>query len=304
MILGIPRLGIYSKAIKRFFEKLGCEVVMPPKVSRDIIMRGVMNSPDMQCFPFKATLGQEIYNLEHGATDLVMFSSCGQCRFKHYHQLQEHTLKELGYKFTMHALRIDNFVPKLMEITGAPFEDVIKAMLPVPMEMEDIERRTYKNDGSLRIGIIGEVYTCWETDINFDIVSKLQKLGANVHMSITLSEFAKKAFHLDWFDKREEKSEAKKLLTEEVGGHGFHSICNTIHYGKLGFDGVIHLMPLSCLPECVVEVLVDYEADRYGLALYRFPIDESLFEIGMQTRLQTFVSMLKRKKKHEALSRH
>ncbi|GAJ24571.1 unnamed protein product [marine sediment metagenome] len=84
MILGLPRLGIYSLILKGFFESLGCQVVQPSKVSSDIIRLGVMNSADMICFPFKVTLGQEIYNLEHGATDLITFTTHGRCRFKHY----------------------------------------------------------------------------------------------------------------------------------------------------------------------------------------------------------------------------
>jgi predicted nucleotide-binding protein (sugar kinase/HSP70/actin superfamily) len=89
-----------------------------------------------------------------------------------------------------------------------------------------------------------------------------------------------------------------------MGGHGFESIYNTIFYGKHGFDGVIHLMPLSCMPESTVEVLVDQMAHKYEIPLYRFPIDENNFEAGFNTRLETFVSMLRRKKKNEVLSRH
>ena len=46
-------------------------------------------------------------------------------------------------------------------------------------------------------------------------------------------------------------------------GHGFfHSIYNTIWYGKNGFDGIIHLLPLSCMPESTVETIVDQLALR------------------------------------------
>lgn len=298
-VLGLPRLGIYSSGMKNFFEQMGCKVVMPSKVSQEIIKPGVMNSSDMMCYPYKVTLGQAIWCLEHGATDLVMFDSHGLCRFKHYHQLQEQTLKNLGYRFKMHTFTWENFFPGLMRITGASFFKVMKAGIQIPFQMEEIERRAYARNGNspIRVGIVGEFYTMIEPDINFDIVRKLQEMGVAVHVSITLSELIKKAFKLDYFEKREAKREAKELLTEEIGGHGFHSIYNTIWYAKLGFDGVIHLLPLSCMPESTVEVLVDQVAQKYGVALYRFPIDENNFEQGFQTRLETFVSMLKRKKK-------
>jgi len=50
------------------------------------------------------------------------------------------------------------------------------------------------------------------------------------------------------------------------------------------------------MPESTVEPLVDIVAEKYGIALYRFPIDEASFETGVNTRLETFVSMLKRRK--------
>lgn len=301
MRLGIPRLGIYSKAIHQFFSELGVEVVMPHKVTPDITKMGVMHTADMLCYPAKVTLGEHIYNLDHGATDLIFFSTCGLCRFKHYWQIHELVLQKLGYKFRMHILTLTNFVPKLMEVTGASFDDVIKAIIQMSPKVIDIDSRTYNNDNNhdIKIGIIGEFYTCVETDINFDIVSRLQKLGVTVHNSMTLSHFIEKAVKLDFFDKREEKAESWRLLSDEIGGHGRDSIYNVAWYARHGFDGVIHLMPLSCMPESTVEPFLDYISEKDGIALYRFPIDESMFEVGFETRLSTFVSMLRRKKKLE-----
>ena len=51
------------------------------------------------------------------------------------------------------------------------------------------------------------------------------------------------------------------------------------------------------MPKSAVETIVDHFAQKYGIPLYRFPIDESAFEVGFDTRLETFVSMLKRKRR-------
>lgn len=303
-VIGLPRLGIYSQTIKEFFEGLGCKVVMPNKVSQEIINPGVMNSAEMICWPYKTTLGQEIWNLEHGATDLVMLSTHGRCRFKHYHQLQEQTLRSLGYEFRMHTLSTRNFILELMKLTGASPFRLVKAMLGALSQIKEVERRVYHTNSadSLRIGIVGEVYTVWETDINFDLVRKLQRMGVDVHVSLTLSHFLKHALKLDFFEKRSEKKEAKQLLSEELGGHGFASIYNSLYYARHSFDGIIHLLPLSCMPESTVESLINNVAEKYEVPLYRFALDESNFEQGFTTRLSTFVSMLKRKKKSVVLS--
>ncbi|GAI67062.1 unnamed protein product [marine sediment metagenome] len=162
-------------------------------------------------------------------------------------------------------------------------------------EIKVIEERAYRflPTRPLKIGIVGEIGTALEPDINFDIVKKLQRLGANVDMSLTLTDYWKESTERGG---KEDIKEARKLLSQELGGHGFQSICNTIYYGKNHYDGVIHILPLSCLPEGTVEVIVNYVADKYGIPLYRFPIDESNFEVGFDTRLSTFCSMLKRRK--------
>lgn len=297
-VTGLPRLGIYSDAIKGFFEKLGCQVVMPPKITPDIIKAGVMNSSDMICYPFKVTLGQEVYNLEHGATDLIMFGSYGQCRFKHYGRLQEHTLRRLGYKFTMHHIKGLDFMWKLPRIMGASPPEILLAMAAIPSLAKQVEHRRYDwaYSNSIRIGIVGEFYTMLEEDINFDLVNKLQQMGVAVHVSIKLSDFIRKWLRLDLFDKRWEKRKARALLGDLIGGHGFHSIYNSLYYARQGFDGIIHVQPLSCMPESTVEPLVNYVAEEYGVPLYRFNFDETGFEAGFNTRLETFVSMLKRRK--------
>lgn len=295
MKLGIPRFGLYSTTIKSFLESLGVEVIMPTKITREMIKAGAANSSDFMCFPFKYTLGQEIYCLEQGATDLLFYNSCGVCRLKHYHQIQELTLKELGYHFKMNVLTRKNLLKMIAQLGRISRFQAFRRLKKVYSEIKAIEGRAYRflPTRPLKIGIVGEIGTMLEPDINFDIVRKLQRLGANVHMSLTITDYLSENTARGG---KEDIKEAKKLLSQELGGHGFQSICNTIYYGKKGYDGILHVLPLSCMPESTVEPLVDYVADKYSIPLYRFPIDESNFEAGVNTRLETFVSMLKRRK--------
>lgn len=288
-------MGIYSELLRGLFEGFGHKIVMPTRVTQEMIKLGVMSSSDFMCFPFKATLGQQIWALENGATDLVTWNNCGICRAKHYPELEEITLRSLGYKFNMHIITRKTLRKALKEFAGLSVFQAMKKFRTMLSQMRTIEENYYHfpSNGQLKIGLVGEVYTMWEQDINFDIVRKLKRMGVDVDMSITLSDF--------WEHKvikgKEEEKEGRKLLSQELGGHGFESICNTIWYGKNNYDGVIHLMPLSCMPESTVEILVDMVAEKYQISLYRFPIDESAFEIGFDVRLFTFVSMLMRKKR-------
>ena len=294
MRLGLPRFGLYSNAVKSFLESMGVEVIMPAKISREMIKLGVANSSDMMCFPYKVTLGQQIWALEQGATDLIMFNSCGLCRMKHYYQLQKQALEVLGYSFKMHEITKKNMKMMIKRLLGISTLKAYSRFRGLYSRIEEIEKAAYRfsDDRKLKIGIVGEIYTILEPDINFDIVRKLQRRGANVHISLTLTDYLKH----DTERGKEEAKESTKLLSQDLGGHGIQSICNTIWYARNGYDGVIHLMPLSCMPESTVETLVDHVAEKYNVPLYRFPIDENNFEAGVNTRLETFVSMLRRRK--------
>ncbi len=292
-VIGIPRFGAYSTMMKSFIEGLGLRVIMPAQITRDIIRLGVANSSDMICFPFKVCLGQQIWALENGATDLIMWNNCGVCRQKHYWQLEELILKDLGYKFTMNVIDSKSARKMIRQFARVSLWEMRRQWNDIIKMVEKVEDATYQfsPERKLKVGIVGEVFTMWTDDINFDIVRKLQRMGANVDMSITVAGFLRGKK----LKGKDQEREARQYLLQELGGHGFESIANTIWYAKHGFDGVIHLMPLSCMPESTVEPIVDHVANKYSLPLYRFSFDEASFETGFLTRLETFVSMLRRR---------
>ena len=78
--------------------------------------------------------------------------------------------------------------------------------------------------------------------------------------------------------------------------HGDASYQSLYFYKHYNFDGVIHLMPLSCMPESTAQMIMDLTAKRLDLPLYRFEIDETNSEANVNTRLEAFVELLKRKR--------
>jgi len=221
---------------------------------------------------------------------------------KHYYQIQELTLKELGYHFKMNVITKKNMLKVIGQLGHISRFAAYRRLKKAYSEIKAREERAYhfSEDRELKIGIVGEIWTMLEPDVNFDIVKKLQLQGANAHISLTITDYLNEDTSRG---SKEDIKEAKKLLSQELGGHGFQSITNTIFYGKNNYDGVIHLLPLSCMPESTAEPLVDYVAEKYEIPLYRFPIDEASFVQGFDTRLSTFISMLRRRKGN-AVSRY
>ena len=294
-----PRIGKYTPVFCDLLESLGLTVLPPPPITEQTAKLGVRHSADMMCYPFKITLGNFIEAIEAGANSLIMFDSRGRCRLRHYWVLHDLTLRRLGYKFQLYHVNFANilrliktFNPHLsyaaiVKSLGRGWAELKKVEGPWP----ELERRR------VNIGLVGEIFTCLEPAINLDIEKRLKELGANVFNTVRISDFVKACLRLEAGEKRIYKRRAKTYLNGKLGGNGFENIYNTMYLADRGIDGLIHLLPLSCMPETTVEPILDKICLEHNIPLLRLPIDETRSEMNFETRLETFVDLIKRRKK-------
>ncbi len=146
----------------------------------------------------------------------------------------------------------------------------------------------------VRIGIVGEIYVLLEPAVNQEIEEMLGNLGVEVDRSIYLSGWGRDNTlgHKDDFLKH-----AKPYLATAIGGHAQEGIGHTIMYAKDGFDGIVQLAPFTCIPEIVVKTIMPRITNDFGIPILTFFLDEQTGKAGMQTRLEAFVDMIKRKKR-------
>ena len=94
-----PKLGNYYVPIynllNNIIDKENVDIIVPDKMTNDIIQKGANNSPDFICTPFKYNMGNFIDAIEKGAN--VIIQAGGGCRYGYYYELQEKILKDLGY---------------------------------------------------------------------------------------------------------------------------------------------------------------------------------------------------------------
>ncbi|HHV56531.1 MAG TPA: CoA protein activase [Firmicutes bacterium] len=152
-----------------------------------------------------------------------------------------------------------------------------------------------EGEAPLRIGIVGEIYTVLEPAVNLELERVLGEMGAIVERSIYLSDWVKTnlvlhSLHLR--DDREEYRLAAPYLGHFVGGHGLESISWTVRYARAGFDGVIQLAPLTCMPEIVAESILPEVSRDVGIPVLTFMLDEHASEVGVRTRLEAFYDLL------------
>lgn len=101
MKLSFPHMGNIKFVLSDLFDRVGTDYILPPTTTMRTLALGVKHSPEMACLPLKATIGNLIEALEHGADTLVMVGGIGPCRFGYYAEIQRRVLKDLKYDFDM-----------------------------------------------------------------------------------------------------------------------------------------------------------------------------------------------------------
>lgn len=305
------RIGIYTKLIKQMLEELGITVMLPPPITQNTVKLGVKYSSDFMCFPFKITLGNLIEVLEIAKMENIKLThlgvgntnvDSGSCRFQHYFEIQKRILEDVGYELNWVLIEGKQIFKFLKQVNPKNnYFRIIKIFWGYYKKAKQLEKEAYSfdwnNNKKVRIGMVGEWYTCVAHEINYDIFNTLKKMGVNVHYAdnATLTGFLRHQVHLEDIPKKYVKI-GKKYYSGKLAAHAPYSLWNMFFYKDKGFDAVFHFMPLSCMPESTVEMLMDLQSKKMNLPVYHFPIDEEVFQTGMDMRIKSIVRVLERNK--------
>ncbi|MCG8539696.1 MAG: acyl-CoA dehydratase activase-related protein [Clostridia bacterium] len=151
------------------------------------------------------------------------------------------------------------------------------------------------NKEVLRVGIVGEIYTVLEPFINHYLIERLGNMGVEVHRSVTSSEFIREQLDFIPFiksNKHDIHRASEPYLDTEIGGHARHTVGNTVIYSEKNFDGVIHLLPFTCMPEIVAQSILTVIEKEKDIPILKLVLDEMTGETGYLTRIEAFLDLL------------
>lgn len=296
-----PRLGPYTDILADLFRNLGCRIVLPRQNNKKSLNKAIANSPEMQCLPFKYNIADYIDVLDrvNGDITLLQFKTSGRCRFHAYYVTQSLILKKIGYKFKgIYPIRGSIFTFfDINKLTGAGIIKVIKEIIRGYKKIKRLEDKLYYKKGKIKIGLIGEIYTILDERLNLNLIKKIQNMGCKVENSLTLSHFLLDRLKLKISLKRRNlRKRAQTLLKETLGGHGINSIENFINFSERGFDGIIFVRPLTCMPETFVETIINHLSDKYNMPILTLNLDESTGNTHVDNRLEAYIESLKLRK--------
>ena len=189
----------------------------------------------------------------------------------------------------------DSFHRDVRTVYG--YKDVLQLIKDVKKKILSVEEDPTKE--IIKIGIIGEIYTIIEPFVNLDIEKKLGGLGVEIEKSLKISRWLNEHLFLNPLGLTSEKETwkaAEPYLKTMIGGHARETIGYAVRYAKKGFDGIIQIYPLTCMPEIVAQSILPTVEKDHDIPYLCLIVDEMTGEAGYMTRLEAFVDLLRRRK--------
>lgn len=326
--VGIPRALAYYAFLpmwQTYFEELGAQVVISPPTDKDILDRGVEEAVSDACVPVKLFLGHVRYLA--GRVDYLFIPRLvnivkGRTRvfcpkFLGLPDMVRHSMENLPpildprvdfrrgkIYFWRECRRVaDLFTPSVYRQARA----LILALLELrrfnrlkrlPMTFyQALEHReggtgatSSKPSGrrpvaqDLTLGVVGYPYALYDEYTSVDLLGRLAELGVRVVTPDMLHDRLLTRFR-PWFDKQ-----LFWTFSDRAARAGFYFLT------RGGVDGVIHVTAFGCGPDSMVNKLLELEFKQRTLPLLTLTIDEHTGEAGIETRVEAFVDMVRRRK--------
>jgi len=178
------------------------------------------------------------------------------------------------------------------------WDELCRAKTEVRESFRAIERNGHRD--LVRVGIVGEIYMVVEPNLNLRVEEKLGRIGAVVdRRGVGMLKYILADRNLDFFRRptgHSAKRMARPYLRHHCGGESSYSVGYSVHYAKKGYDGVVHILPLGCMPEIVAQTILNQVSRDYNLPILNLVLDEHSGEGGIDTRLEAFCDLLKRRR--------
>lgn len=134
------------------------------------------------------------------------------------------------------------------------------------------------------IGVVGHAYNIYDSYITMNLMKRLKSFGARI---VTPENLPPEVIE------EEAANLPKKLFwtyEKEIVGTCFHWLkSQSVH-------GIIYVLAFACGPDSFAQAVIEHQARKEGkIPVMPIVIDEHSTEVGLVTRLEAFVDMIKRK---------
>lgn len=283
---GICRLGQYSSSCRAALSDLGYDNV---KFINFDLYKGKLFELTSK---FAEATGNRNYLDLIAAVNLALVKIDVIDQLDHvlaYYRAREikHGSADLRYKKALKAID-EAMTPK---DTKKALEKGIEVLKLTPID---------SNREVLHVDLTGEIFVVLDPFSNQDVEKELGKLGVHVHRKLNLSDWTKTFLIPSWLRKHETHEQiatryAKNYLSRDIGGDAIESVGDTAKAGITKRDGVVHLLPFTCMPEIISQNILPNVRNLEDIPYLSVVLDEQMGKAGFITRLEAFVDLLRRR---------
>lgn len=292
----MPR-GLYYYKFDTFLEgflsQLGVDVIISPETNKRILIDGLNSCVDDACLPIKIFHGHVMYLrdkcdliivpriMEFQKSEYICPKFCGLPEMLKYSipDLPQLTLTPL-YMGDMNSLY--KWCSSIGRYAGAKSGRIKDSFWAAYEKYKLSSYRLNDETKMFRVALLGHPYNIYDEFANMGVVKKLDKLDTGV-----ITE--------EYVQEEDQKEVYHSLLIypfwsciKETLGAGSYFAKNRM------VDGIIYLSSFQCGIDSVnIDLLKDL-VQNYPLLVIKF--DEHSGEAGLETRLEAFIDMIKRRK--------
>ena len=297
--VGIPRslyYYYYGKLLVSFFKNLDFEVVLSPKTNKDIMDLGIKYATDEMCLSLKNYIGHVAY-LSDKVDYIVIpridnfYSSNQTCtNFLSTYDIINNLfdVKILNYNIDLNNRETEfkGFLKMGLEL-DKPKEEIKVAYNRAKIYSMNYKERLIRNNMSklmskkIKILIVGHPYNLYDDIIGKPILDYLK----NNDIEIIYSNL---------FDENKCLKLSENLSKELYFKYNKENI-GSIEISKTMIDGIIFLTTFPCGPDSLVNELV---IRKINIPHIQLIIDDLSSDVGLETRLESFLDILKEKVKN------
>ncbi|HWQ78526.1 MAG TPA: hypothetical protein VN381_06905 [Anaerovoracaceae bacterium] len=151
----------------------------------------------------------------------------------------------------------------------------------------------------LHLLVTGEIYSMIEPFANHHLEEMLMDMGVSFEKRVTLGWWIDRTV-IDPFQLKALFAPKNPYLPYEIGGYAKDTVAEGVLCARKGYDGVIQVFPVGCMPEIVAKAVFSRMMKERNLAILTVIYDEMGGEAGYITRVEAFIDMLGRRKRAAA----
>ncbi|MBQ7140183.1 MAG: 2-hydroxyacyl-CoA dehydratase [Bacilli bacterium] len=146
----------------------------------------------------------------------------------------------------------------------------------------------------LKIGIIGELFSLMEHSSSYNIEEFLlnQNIEVRRYTDLTCLLITKR------FQIKNILKKANSFTKFFQGADATPNISHSIDMANEGFDGIIHMKPMSCSPEINAVPILQKVSKKYNIPVLFLTFDSQYAKGAIDTRIEAFIDMLKMRKEN------